>query len=67
MNNISTDDAPQGFLAASQAAELCCVTRNAVFKWVQSGYLDVCRTFHASSISGTSQSASPRLRIIKPE
>ncbi len=43
MNNQTETD-PQGLLTTGQAAELCSVTRNAVFKWIQSGYLYAYRT-----------------------
>ena len=34
----------KGFLTTGQAATLCSVTRNTVFKWIQSGYLAARRT-----------------------
>ncbi len=43
MNNFTETD-QQEFLTTGQAAELCSVTRNAVFKWIQSGYLSAYRT-----------------------
>ena len=44
MNNHTETDQHQEFLTTGQAAELCSVTRNAVFKWIQSGYLTAYRT-----------------------
>ena len=44
MNNNSETDLQQEFLTTGQAAALCSVTRNAVFKWIQSGYLSAYRT-----------------------
>ncbi len=44
MNNRSETEYHQEFLTTGQAAELCSVTRNAVFKWIQSGYLSAYRT-----------------------
>lgn len=44
MNNSTEEDRYQGLLTTGQAAELCSVTRNAVFKWIQSGYLSAYRT-----------------------
>lgn len=44
MNNDSEMDQQQEILTTGQAAALCSVTRNAVFKWIQSGYLSAYRT-----------------------
>jgi excisionase family DNA binding protein len=44
MNNSSETDDLREFLTTGQAAALCSVTRNAVFKWIQSGYLSAYRT-----------------------
>lgn len=44
MNNSAEGDRYQELLTTGQAAELCSVTRNAVFKWIQSGYLSAYRT-----------------------
>jgi excisionase family DNA binding protein len=44
MDNISDLDSHQELLTTGQAAAFCSVTRNAVFKWIQSGYLSAYRT-----------------------
>ncbi len=44
MDNIPRSTSHQEFLTTGQAAALCSVTRNAVFKWIQAGYLSAYRT-----------------------
>jgi excisionase family DNA binding protein len=44
MNNPDRTGSQKEFLTTGQAAALCSVTRNAVFKWIQSGYLTAYRT-----------------------
>lgn len=44
MNNNFEAESQQEFLTTGQAAALCSVTRNAVFKWIQCGYLSAYRT-----------------------
>jgi excisionase family DNA binding protein len=44
MNKPSQAETQQEFLTTGQAAALCSVTRNAVFKWIQSGHISAYRT-----------------------